>query len=158
MSTLYAWDSVIILVRRMTDFIYPAKMSAANASEIRDAIRLNSRVYREDLVEFFLPTGRGRSPFSRLETVSRPEMHRLADVMDRGTEKQIADYLASFVGRSYVLSMNDLGRCKSDPDKSTGQSVLLWTKKNLAPHGLCDGEDVTPLVIPAKSAKKVGLI
>ena len=158
MSTRYPWDTVIILVRRMTDFVYPAKMSAANSREIRDAIRVNSRVYRENMVEFFLPTGRGRSPFSRLPVVSRPEMHRLAEIIDRGTEAQIIDYLGTFVGRSYVLSANDLGRCKSNPDKSTGQSVLLWAKKNLAEHGLCDGQDVTPLVIPTEMAKKSGLL
>ena len=159
MSTNYAWDSVIILVRRMTDFAYPAKMGKKIADEIRDSIRVSSRIYRPNMVDFFLPTSSGRSAFARMPVVTRPEMHHLADLLDRGTEKQTLEFLNSLNGRAYALSIEDLGhRLKSDPDKSTGQSVLLWAKKNLAEHGLCDGQDVTPLVIPANLARKSGLI
>ena len=54
MSTNYGWDTVIILVRRMVDFTYPAKMGAKVANEIRDEIRLASRIYRPNMVDFFL--------------------------------------------------------------------------------------------------------
>lgn len=159
MADKYPYSTVVVLVRRLVeDFIYPAKMGKAAAAEICEAIHAQVRVDRPGVTAAFLPTGNGRSKFARLDPVSRPDTHDLARVIERGTAAERKAWAARLGKCAVVVGTDDLGRCKRDPDKSTGQSVLLWAKSNLAPFGLCHGEDVTPLVIPAEMAKAAKLI
>jgi hypothetical protein len=158
MSNTYPYLTIVLLARRVSDFAYPAKWGATVRNEVAATVRAGVRVDRPGIVSAFMPTANGRSKFARLSPITRAETHDLARVIERGTKDEWKAWANKLANSAIVVGTDDLGRCKRDPDKSTGQSILLWAKQNLAPVGLCDDRDVTPLVVPVKLAKDAGLI
>ena len=156
-SNTYRWTTVIVLfLRTVEGFAYPAKMVKSDRADTTEAIYGSARVRRPGFVEHFLPSGNGRSKFARQSPVSHAELVALgtalrAGKLDKATKATLA--------KGWIVPADSLGRAsalaKSDgPDNSTGQSLLLWAKQRVAPTGLCAGEDVSPMVVPVTMLTK----
>jgi hypothetical protein len=116
------------------------KLSKSEADKVRATVAAYSRVDRPELLDFFMPTGKGKSAFHRLPALS-------PQVIDNRPLR-----LVEHADAGWVVPVSNLGRkAQSDPDaaqndQSTAQSVLLWLKKHAAANGLCDPAELSVVV------------
>jgi hypothetical protein len=119
----------IAIFRKDAEVSYASKASAASLAPMLAMLAAVCRVKRPAVLAHFLPTAKGRSPFARMATVTRSELHHLADCRRNGV---MTDEASATLAKAWIVPESDLGRAPKSGERdwnSTGQSVLLWAKK-----------------------------
>lgn len=134
---------------------FPKKATKGERETILTELTAKLRVKRDNIVSFFLPTTKGRSEFARLATVTRSELHHLADCRRNGVMTPEAK---ATVKKGWIVPESDLGRAPKGGERdweSTAQSILIFCKDRIgavsADHGVYTvdngGTDISVVVI-----------
>ena len=147
---------VIIFRKDNESAVYPPKAAKAVTGAIREALSLVVRVKRHAVVDHFLPTGAGRSAFARQATVTRADLHHLANCTREGVMDERGE---SILARGWVVPESDLGRAPKNGGErdwnSTAMSILLYVKDRVGVTSLDggvytvapDGSDVSVVIV-----------
>jgi hypothetical protein len=122
----------IAIFRKEAEVKYAPRASATALAPVLAMLAAVCRVQRPELVAHFLPTGKGRSGFARQDSVTRSELHHLADCRRAGV---LTPEATATLAKAWIVPESELGRKPKNGGErdwlSTGQSILIYCKDRI---------------------------
>ena len=146
----------VAVFRKDTEGVkYAPKSSAKVLGIILDTLSAVTRFPRPEVIGHFMPTGKGRSAFARQKSVTRPELHHLADCRRAGV---LTPEAKATLAKAWIVPAGELGRAPKGKERdwnSTAQSILIFLKDRVgtiaADNDVTvvapDGSDLSVIVI-----------
>jgi hypothetical protein len=119
----------IAIFRKDAEVKYTAKASAKATAPILTMLAATSRFDRPEMIQHFLPTGKGKSAFAKQATVTRAELHHLGHCTAKGIMTPEAE---ATLAKAWFVPAEEIGRKPKNGERdynSAGQSILIYAKR-----------------------------